>query len=52
MITVDAGFLSKVIEYTTNIYGDVSILVAVAIGIPMGFWVARNVISLVRSRTR
>lgn len=50
LITVDAGFLSKILEYMSDMYGDVSILVALAIGLPLGFWVARKVITLIRVR--
>lgn len=50
MLTVDAGFLSKVLEYATNIYGDISALIALAIGLPLGFYIARKVIGLVKAR--
>lgn len=50
LLTVDAGFLSATLGYASDIWGDVSALVALAIGLPLGFWLARKVISIARTR--
>ena len=50
LITVTQSGLDGVVGYATNIFSDVSILVFFAIGIPLGFYIARKVIELIRER--
>jgi len=42
--------LSATLAYTTEIFGDLKLLLLIVIGLPLGFWVIRKTISLVRVR--
>lgn len=45
-----AGTITAITDVAVNIFNDVSALWVLAIGLPMGFWIARKVIGLVRVR--
>lgn len=47
---VDAPFISSLTAYAGTLFTDLSLLVVLAIGLPLAFWVLRKVISLVRAR--
>lgn len=47
---VDAGFITASLAYVGQLFTDMSLLIYLAIGLPLGFWVIRKVISLVRAR--
>jgi succinate dehydrogenase hydrophobic anchor subunit len=49
-ITLPEGMMASVLEYTSQMFTDVSLLIILAIGLPVGFWILRKVISLVRVR--
>jgi len=49
-ITLPEGFVTDCLAYVGNLFTDVSLLIILAIGLPLGFWVIRKVISLVRVR--
>jgi len=48
--TVDASFITSMLAYVGNVWTDFILLTALAIGLPLGFWVVRKVIGLVRAR--
>jgi len=50
MITVDAGFITDLTAYIGNLFTDLSVVIILVIGLPLGFWAIRKVISLVRAR--
>jgi hypothetical protein len=54
LISLPADFLSSTTAYIGEIFGDLWILVALAIGLPLAFWFIGKVIALVRGgfRTR
>lgn len=49
-ITLPEGFVADTLAYVGQLFTDTSLLVILAIGLPLGFWVIRKVISLVRAR--
>lgn len=49
-VDVNATSVDNVVAYITNLFSDVSVFIWLAIGIPLGFWVIKKVISLVRVR--
>jgi len=52
MITLPAGAVAELTAYIGTLFSDLWALVALAIGIPLAFYVIGKVISLVRGRTR
>lgn len=42
--------LSAVLTYPAQIFTDLTLLIVLIIGLPLGFWVIRKTISLVRAR--
>lgn len=50
MVSVGEAGIAAILEYSTGIFYDVGLLVYMAIGLPLGFYIARKVISLVRAR--
>jgi len=49
-ITVDAGMPADLLAYAGQLFTDLNVLVILAIGLPLAFYVIRRVISLVRAR--
>jgi len=49
-ITLPAEFITDVMAYAGGLFTDLQLVVILAIGLPLGFWVVRKVISLVRAR--
>lgn len=49
-ITLGDTFLADLLAYTGKLFTDISPLVILVIGLPLGFWVIRRVIGLVRAR--
>jgi len=47
---IDAGFVTSTLAYVGQLFTDTSLIVMLAIGLPLGFWVIKKVISLVRAR--
>jgi len=47
---IDAALVTSITAYAGTLFTDLSLLVVLAIGLPLGFWVLRKVISLVRAR--
>ena len=49
-ITVDAGFPASVLAYAGDLFTDLNTVIILAIGLPLGFYIIRRIISLVRAR--
>lgn len=52
LITLPEGFITDMTAYIGELFGDVSPLIILAIGLPLAFWVIKSVIGLVRFRAR
>jgi hypothetical protein len=50
ILSVASGSTATIFEYVGGIFTDVSPFILLAIGLPIGFWVIRKAISLVRAR--
>lgn len=50
MIAITQGGVDAILEFSTGIFYDVGLLVYMAIGIPLGFYIARKVIALAKVR--
>jgi len=50
ILTFTSEGLSGVLAYPIQIFTDLKLLIVLIIGLPLGFWVIRKVISLVRAR--
>jgi hypothetical protein len=50
IVTVPAGFATSTLAYVGELFTDTASLIYLSIGLPLGFWVIRKVISLVRAR--
>jgi len=50
IIAVDSADVNSLLAYVGDVWTDFSLLILLAIGLPLGFWVVRKVISLVRAR--
>ena len=49
-ITVPGSFPTDLLAYAGDLFTDLNAVVILAIGLPLGFWVIRKIISLVRAR--
>jgi len=52
IITLPVGFAGDLLAYAGQLTTDLSALITLAIGIPVGFWVLSKVIGLVRARAK
>jgi len=50
IIAITADNITAMLAYAGTLFTDLSLLIILAIGLPLGFWVIRKVISLVRAR--
>lgn len=50
VLTLPEGFLTAAIGYVSTLFTDLYTIIALAIGLPLGFWVIRKVVGLVRAR--
>jgi hypothetical protein len=50
ILTITSSHISGILAYVGNLFSDLNVLVILAIGLPLGFWVIRKAISLVRAR--
>lgn len=50
MIEVYTANITTILGYVQETWNDVNVLIWFAIGLPLGFWVVRKAISLVRAR--
>ena len=44
------NFASNTLAYVGQLFTDTSVIIYLAIGLPLGFWVIRKVIGLIRAR--
>jgi ABC-type nitrate/sulfonate/bicarbonate transport system permease component len=49
-ITLPTNFLADLKATTGEVFGDVGVLLAVIVGLPLAFWIVRRLIGLVRIR--
>lgn len=49
IITLGGTFASNTLAYVGQLFTDTSVIIYLAIGLPLGFWVIRKVISLIRA---
>ena len=49
-ITISADFASSTLAYAGQLFTDLSVPIIMIVGLPMGFWVIRKIISLVGAR--
>lgn len=52
IITLGSNFASNTLAYAGQLFTDLNGLVYLAIGLPVGFWIIKKVISLVSSRAK
>lgn len=50
MIPFATAQVDGILAYAGNLFTDLSLLIILIIGLPLGFWVISRVISLVRAR--
>jgi hypothetical protein len=50
ILTFTSGATADIWAYPTQIFTDVWIVIALAVGVPLAFYVIRKIITLVRSR--
>ena len=50
MITLPVDFLTTTTAYIGTVFTDLWTLIALAIGLPLAFWVIRRIIGLIRAR--
>lgn len=50
IITLGENFATNTLAYVGQLFTDLSVLVYLAIGLPLAFWVIRKIISLIKSR--
>ena len=50
-VEITADDLATTTAYITNLFDDVSVFVWLAIGLPLGFYVIKKVVSIIRGRT-
>jgi hypothetical protein len=50
IITLPGGFVTDMLAYAGTLFTDLSVLVIVAIGLPVGFWIIKKAIGLVKAR--
>jgi len=48
IITTTSGSVATLMSYTTALFSDFWVLIALVIGIPLAFYVIRKIVSLVR----
>lgn len=51
-LTIPNDFATSTLAYAGQIFTDASLLIWVAVGIPIGFWAIRQVVGMVKSKMR
>ena len=49
-ITIPGDFVASSTAYAGQLFTDLNLIIVLAIGLPLGFWVINKIISLVRAR--
>jgi len=52
IITLPVDFLDGMVSYVGSLFGSLSPLIMLAIGLPLGFWVIGKVISMVKTKAK
>jgi hypothetical protein len=52
IITIPGGFIASVLAYAGRFFTDLETLVILLIGLPVGFWVIKKAIALVKKRIK
>lgn len=47
---IDSDFVASVLAYIPALFSELSLWIAVMVGLPLGFWAVRRLVSLVRLR--
>lgn len=50
ILTIDSDFVTSTLAYAGQLVTDTKVLIILAIGLPLGFWVIRRLIGLIRAR--
>lgn len=50
ILTIPAEFPTSLLAYAGQLFTDLQLIIVLVIGLPIGFWVIRKTISLVRAR--
>jgi hypothetical protein len=50
ILTLSGDFASNTLAYVGQLFTDTSTIIYLAIGLPLGFWVIRKVVGLIRAR--
>jgi hypothetical protein len=50
IFSIENTDITAMLAYPKNLFTDLNLIVILAIGLPLGFWVIRKVISLVKAR--
>ena len=50
ILTLPENFIADITGYSGTLFTDLAVVVVLAIGLPVGFWVIKKVIGLVRAR--
>lgn len=51
-LTLPAGAVAELLGYVGGLFTDLWAIIALAIGVPLAFYIIGKVVSLVRGRTR
>jgi len=52
ILTLPAGAIPELLGYVGGLFTDLWTIIALAIGVPLAFYIIGKVVSLVRGRTR
>lgn len=50
ILTFASSGVASILTYAGGLFEDFTLVIVLAIGLPLGFWVIRKVIGLVRAR--
>lgn len=50
ILTVSGSDITGLLAYVGGLFEDFNVLILLMIGLPLGFWIIRKVVSLVRAR--
>lgn len=49
-VTMPGTMVADIGAITTDLFTDAGLLIALAIGLPVGFWIIRRVVTMVKGR--
>jgi len=50
VLTLPENFVASALVYVSDLFTDLSTILILVVGLPLGFWIIRKTISLVRAR--